>query len=416
MAYHPRIADAELDQRLSSAGGVVIEGPRACGKTATAKQKAASEVLLDIDEEARRTIAIDASLVLDGETPRLIDEWQVEPSIWNHIRRVVDDRARSGQFILTGSAIPADDIIRHTGAGRLTRLRMRPMSLFETGHASGMISVAGLLDGAPPRSPGTELSVRSVAELVSAGGWPGHLGRSPEYAQRANRDYLAETCRGDIKRVDGIRRDPDKVRRFLQSLARNVATQVAVSTMAKDAGGAGGALRANTAHEYLAALERLMIVEDQPAWTTHLRSKSSLRGRPKRHFVDPSLAVAALRATPERLLKDLNLLGLLFESMVIRDLRIYAQAAEAEVLHYRDNTGLEVDAVIQAADGRWAAFEIKLGAARVDEGAANLLKFVERVDLDRCGKPSALGVIVSAGYGYMREDGIGVLPVGALGP
>ena len=415
MAYHPRIADAELDQRLSSAGGVVIEGPRACGKTATARQKAASEVLLDIDEEARRAIAIDATLVLDGETPRLIDEWQVEPSIWNHIRRAVDNRARSGQFILTGSAIPADDITRHTGAGRLTRLRMRPMSLFETGHASGMISVAGLLDGVPPRSPGTELSVGSVAELVSAGGWPGHLGRSLKQAQRANRDYLAEICRSDIERVDGIRRDPDKVRRFLQSLARNVATQVAVSTMAKDAGGGDGALRANTAHEYLAALERLMIAEDQPAWTTHLRSKSSLRGRPKRHFVDPSLAVAALRATPERLLKDLNLLGLLFESMVIRDLRIYAQAAEAEVLHYRDNTGLEVDAIIQAADGRWAAFEIKLGAARVDEGVANLLKFVERVDLDRCGKPSALGVIVSAGYGYVK-DGIGVIPIGALGP
>ena len=415
MTYQSRIADTELDQRLSSAGGVVIEGPRACGKTATARQKAASEVLLDTDEEARRTIAIDATLVLDGETPRLIDEWQVEPSIWNHIRRAVDNRARSGQFILTGSAIPADDITRHTGAGRLTRLRMRPMSLFETGHASGMISVAGLLDGASPRSPGTELSVRSMAELVSVGGWPGHLGRSLKQAQRANRDYLAEICRSDIERVDGIRRDPDKVRRFLQSLARNVATQVAVSTMAKDTGGADGALRENTAHEYLAALERLMIVEDQPAWTTHLRSKSSLRGRPKRHFVDPSLAVAALRATPERLLKDLNLLGLLFESMVIRDLRIYAQAAEAEVLQYRDNTGLEVDAIIQAADGRWAAFEIKLGAARVDEGVANLLKFVERVDLDRCGKPSALGVIVSAGYGYVK-DGIGVIPIGALGP
>ena len=415
MTYQSRIADTELDQRLSSAGGVVIEGPRACGKTATARQKAASEVLLDTDEEARRTIAIDATLVLDGETPRLIDEWQVEPSIWNHIRRAVDNRARSGQFILTGSAIPADDITRHTGAGRLTRLRMRPMSLFETGHASGMISVAGLLDGESPRSPGTELSVRSVAELVSVGGWPGHLGRSLKQAQRANRDYLAEICRSDIERVDGIRRDPDKVRRFLQSLARNVATQVAVSTMAKDAGGADGALRENTAHEYLAALERLMIVEDQPAWTTHLRSKSSLRGRPKRHFVDPSLAVAALRATPERLLKDINLLGLLFESMVIRDLRIYAQAAEAEVLQYRDNTGLEVDAIIQAADGRWAAFEIKLGAARVDEGVANLLKFVERVDLDRCGKPSALGVIVSTGYGYVK-DGIGVIPIGALGP
>lgn len=415
MTYQSRIADTELEQRLSSAGGVVIEGPRACGKTATARQKAASEVLLDIDEEVRRTIAIDAALVLEGETPRLIDEWQVEPSIWNHIRRAVDDRARSGQFILTGSAIPADDITRHTGAGRLSRLRMRPMSLFETGHASGTISLAGLLDGAPPRSPRAELSVRSVAELVSVGGWPGHLGRSLKDAQRANRDYLTEICRGDIERVDGIRRDPDKVRRFLQSLARNVATQVAVSTMAKDAGGADGALRANTAHEYLAALERLMIVEDQPAWTPHLRSRSSLRGRPKRHFVDPSLAVAALRANPGRLLKDLNLLGLLFESMVIRDLRIYAQVADAEVLQYRDNTGLEVDAVIQAADGRWAAFEVKLGAASVDEGAANLLKFVERVDLDRCGKPSALGVIVSSGYGYVK-DSIGVIPISALGP
>jgi len=416
MTYQSRIADTELEQRLSSAGGVVIEGPKACGKTATARQRAASEVLLDVDEEARRTIAINAALVLDGETPRLIDEWQVEPGIWNHIRRAVDDRARPAQFILTGSAVPADDITRHTGAGRLARLRMRPMSLFEAGRSSGMISLAELLDGAPPRSPRAELSVSTVAELVSVGGWPGHLGRSPKYAQQANRHYLAEVCRSDIERVDGIRRDPEKVSRFLQSLARNVATQAAVSTMAKDVGGADGALRENTAHEYLMALERLMIVEDQPAWTPHLRSRSKLRGRPKRHFVDPSLAVAALRANPDRLLKDLNLLGLLFESMVIRDLRIYAQAAEAEVLQYRDNTGLEVDAIIQAGDGRWAAFEVKLGAARVDEGAASLLKFVERVDLDRCGKPSALGVIVSDGYGYVREDGISVIPIGALGP
>ena len=416
MTYQSRIADTELEQRLSSAGGVVIEGPKACGKTATARQRAASEVLLDIDEEARRTIAIDAALVLDGETPRLIDEWQVEPNIWNHIRRAVDDRARPAQFILTGSAVPADDITRHTGAGRLARLRMRPMSLFEAGSSSGVLSLADLLDGAPPRSPRAELSVRSVAELVSAGGWPGHLGRSLKYAQQANRHYLAEVCRSDIERVDGIRRDPVKVSRFLQSLARNVATQAAVSTMAKDVGGADGALRENTAHEYLTALERLMIVEDQPAWTPHLRSRSKLWGRPKRHFVDPSLAVAALRANPERLLKDLNLLGFLFESMVIRDLRIYAQAAEAEVLQYRDNTGLEVDAIIQAGDGRWAAFEVKLGAARVDEGATSLLKFVERVDLDRYGKPSALGVIVSDGYGYVREDGISVIPIGALGP
>ena len=416
MTYQSRIADTELEQRLSSAGGVVIEGPKACGKTATARRRAASEVLLDVDEEARRTIAIDAALVLDGATPRLIDEWQVEPDVWNHIRRAVDDRARPAQFILTGSAVPADDIIRHTGAGRLARLCMRPMSLFEAGHSSGVLSLADLLDGAPPRSPRAELSVGRIAELVSAGGWPGHLGRSLKQSQRANQDYLAEICRSDIERVDGIRRDPVKVGRFLQSLARNVSTHAAVSTLVRDVGGADNTLRENTAHEYLMALERLMIVEDQPAWAPHLRSRSKLQGKPKRHFVDPSLAVAALRANPDRLLKDLNLLGLLFESMVIRDLRIYARAAEAEVLQYRDNTGLEVDAVIQAGDGRWAAFEVKLGAARVDEGAVNLLKFVERVDLDRCGKPGALGVIVSDGYGYVREDGISVIPIGALGP
>ena len=416
MTYHPRIVDAELEQQLAAAGGVVIEGPKACGKTATARQRAASEVLLDVDKEARRTIAIDAALVLDGATPRLIDEWQLEPDIWNHIRRAVDARVHSGQFILTGSAVPADDVTRHTGAGRLARLQMRPMSLFEAGYSSGALSLAALLDGAPPRSPRAELPVRKVAELVSIGGWPSHLGRSPKSAQQANRHYLAEICRSDIERVDGIRRDPVRVGRLLQSLARNVATQATVSTLARDVGGADNILRENTAHEYLAALGRLMIVEDQPAWAPHLRSKSKLRGTPKRHFVDPSLAVAALRTRPERLLKDLNLLGLLFESMVIRDLRIYAQAAEAEVLQYRDNTGLEVDAIIQAGDGRWAAFEVKLGAARVDEGAANLLKFAERVDLNRCGKPSTLGVIVSDGYGYVRADGISVLPIGALGP
>ena len=416
MIYQPRITDKELEQRLAVAGGVVIEGPKACGKTATARQCAASEVLLDVDAGARQAITTDPALVLEGKTPRLIDEWQIEPAIWNPIRRAVDDRARPGQFILTGSAIPADDITRHTGAGRLTRLRMRPMSLFETGHASGAISLAGLLDGAPPQSPKVRLSAREVAERVAVGGWPAHSNRSPKHAQQANRYYLDEVCRSDIERVDKIKRDPAKVSLLLRSLARNVATHAAVSTLTRDMAGAHDFLRDNTAHEYLAALERLMVVEDQPAWMPHLRSRSRLRGKPKRHFVDPSLAVAALRASPERLLKDISLLGLLFESLVIRDLRVYAQAATAEVLQYRDNTGLEVDAIIQAEDGRWAAFEIKLGASRIDEGAASLLKFADRVDSDRCGKPAALGVIVSDGYGYARKDGIGVIPIGALGP
>ncbi len=402
----------------ASTGAVVIEGPKACGKTVTGRGMAASEVLLDVDEEARLAVGVDPALVLAGDTPRLIDEWQNEPSIWNHVRRAVDDRGRPGQFILTGSAVPADDVTRHSGAGRLTRLRMRPMSLFETGHATGAIALQALLDGGPPRSPATEYTVRHVAEWIAAGGWPGHLDRglTPADVRRTNRDYLDEIRRVDVPRVDGARRDPEKIGRLLRSLARNVATQASVATMAADAGGADTPLKTHTAQAYLSALARLMIVEDQPAWTAHLRSRARLRRTPKRHFVDPSLAVSALRAAPDGLLKDLNLLGLLFESLVVRDLRIYAQANDAEVLHYRDNTGLEVDAIVQAADGRWAAFEIKLGAGRVDEGARNLLKFAGRVDQAVCGAPSSLGVIVATGYGYRRPDGVGIVPVAALGP
>ncbi len=410
--------DRELTLRLASTGAVVIEGPRACGKTATGRQKAASEVLLDVDEQARLAVAVDPALVLGGDTPRLIDEWHVEPSLWNHIRRAVDERARPGQFILTGSAVPADDVTRHTGAGRLTRLRMRPMSLFETGQATGTVPLRALLDGVPPRCPAAKHTVGDVAEWIAVGGWPGHLDHAltPAEAWRANRDYLDEIRRVDLPRVDGANRDPDRIGRLLRSLARNVATQAGVATLAADAGGADAPLKAHTAQAYLSALARLMIVEDQPAWTPHLRSRATLRSTPKRHFVDPSLAVSALRATPGRLLGDLNLLGLLFESLVVRDLRIYAQANDAEVLHYRDSTGLEVDAVVQAADGRWAAFEIKLGPGRVEEGARNLLKLAGRVDQAACGAPSALAVIVAVGYGYQRPDGVGVIPITALGP
>ena len=409
MTYRARIADRELIRRLDATGAVVIEGAKACGKTATARRVAASEALLDSDENARRAIAVDPSLVLEGPTPRLIDEWQIEPTIWNHVRRAVDDRGAPGQFILTGSAVPADDVTRHTGAGRLTRLRLRPMSLFETGHSSGVISLRQLLGGDASHRPEAELSLRQLAEHVAVGGWPGNLQRSVNQSLQANRDYLNEIRRVDIGRVDETRRDPVKVGRFLQSFARQVATYAAASTMAAD-------LNNHTADAYVTALERLMIVEDQPAWATHLRSRSRLRGAPKRHFVDPSLAVAALRADPDRLLQDLNLFGFLFESLVIRDLRIYAQHSDADVLQYRDNTGLEVDAIVQGADGQWAAFEVKLGAGMIDQAAASLLRFAARVDTTRSGAPAALAVIVARGYGYVRQDGIRVIPIGALGP
>lgn len=416
--YRPRVVDSELATRLSSTGALVIEGPRACGKTATAREIAASEVLLDVDEAARQAVAVDPALVLDGPVPRLIDEWQTEPAIWNHIRRAVDDRRRPGQFILTGSAVPADDITRHTGAGRIARLRMRPMTLFETGHATGSASLKGLIDSVAPSCPDPGLTVRDLAERVAVGGWPGLLDLNVEQSLQAVRDYLEEIRRTDIVRVDETRRDPEKVIGLLRSLARNTGTYAAATTLAADVGGPDGTLDDDTVRDYLTALGRLMIVEDQLAWAPHLRSRSMLRSTPKRHFVDPSLAVAALRATPDRLLRDLKLFGFLFESLVVRDLRVYAQANDAAVFQYRDNTGLEVDAVVEAADGRWAAFEIKLSSAdaQVKEAAENLRKFAGRVDKATSGEPATLGVIVASGYGFVRDDGVAVIPVGVLGP
>ena len=416
MTYRRRVVDSELAERLKATGAVVIEGPRACGKTTTAREIAASEARLDVDDVARRLARLEPARVLVGDVPRLIDEWQLEPAVWNHVRRAVDDRGLPGQFILTGSAIPADDATRHTGAGRLTRLRMRPFSLFELGRSSGEVSLAGLLDGARPAAGRTVIVLDDLAELICVGGWPVNLGRATELALRANADHLDEIRRLDIANGDDKRRDPVRVGMLLRSLARNVATSAATATLASDTGEGVSAIKEHTAAAYLRALERIMIVENQPAWPTHLRSRSVLRRKPVRHLADPSLAVAAVRATPARLLRDLDFLGFLFESMVIRDLRVYAQAADAEVFHYREKAGLEVDAIVQGNDGRWAAFEVKLGEGRADEAANNLLRLAEKVDPDRMGKPAALGVIVSSGYGYTREDGVSVIPIGALGP
>ena len=416
MTYLSRIVDDELTARLRATGAVVIEGAKACGKTETARQIAASEVLLDIDASAREAASVDPALVLEGETPRLIDEWQLEPTIWDHVRRTVDDRQEPGQFILTGSVVPADQVTGHTGAARITRLRLRPMSLFEVGTSRGDVSLGELLAGNAPRSGDPGLRVADLVQEIAVGGWPGFRSLALLPALRAVRDYLDEIRRVDVRRVDGVRRDPTKVGQLLRSLARNVATHAAATTLASDTGGADGPLKDDTVRDYLNALERLMIVEDQPAWAPHLRSRYRLRSAPKRHFVDPSLAVAALRATPDRLLQDLNLLGFLFESLVVRDLRIYAQASDGEVLQYRDSNGLEVDAVVETADGRWAAFEVKLGPGQVDEGAATLTKFSEQIDTQRCGAPGALGVIVATGYAYVREDGIQVIPIGTLRP
>ena len=413
--YRPRVVDAEIHRLLSAMGAVVIEGPKASGKTETARQVAASEVRLDINRNAREAVDVDPSLVLEGDAPRLIDEWQIKPEIWNHVRRAIDDRQMSGQFILTGSAVPVDDKTRHTGAGRMVRMRMRPMSLFESGHSTGRISLSALLDGDPPRTPDPGLSVRDLANLITTGGWPALVGRDVPDALITVRAYVDEIRRVDIQRASKVDHDPERVLQLMRSLARNVGTYASVATMARDMGGDGPAIHEQTAHEYMSALGRLMIVEDQPAWAPHLRSRSRVRSAPKRHFVDPSLAVAALRATPDGLLRDLNFMGFLHESMATRDLRVYAQAFDARVLQYRDNTGLEVDAIVET-DDCWGAFEVKLGSGQVEDAAQNLLTFAERVDISKCGEPAVLGVIVGTGLGYKRKDGVAIIPIGALGP
>lgn len=415
--YRLRVADEELRQRLQHSGAVLIEGPKACGKTETGRQFAGSEVLLDVDSTARTAAAVDPRLILEGETPRLIDEWQVEPQIWNHVRRAVDERSEPGQFILAGSAVPADDATRHSGAGRISRLRMRPMSLFEAGVSDGSVSLRDLIQGGRASHSDQGVEISDLVEAAARGGWPALQGLPLGAAMADVSDYLEEVSRTDIRQVDGVRRDPSRVRRVLRSLARNVATPAAITTIASDASGSGDdPLKKHTVGDYLAALERLFVVEDQPPWEPHLRSRSILRKAPKRHFVDPSLAVSALGADPDALLRDLNLFGFLFESMVVRDLRIYAQGGRGEVRHFRDNKGLEIDAIVEY-DGRWAALEIKLGGERpIEEAAKNLLKFAGEVDAARSGEPALLGVVVAGGYGYVREDGVQVIPITALGP
>lgn len=414
--YRPRLADRELRACLEAAGAVVIEGPKACGKTRTAEQAAASTVLLDVDPAARQALAVDPSLVLAGARPRLLDEWQVAPELWNHVRRAVDQAGEPGQFLLTGSAVPADEADRHTGAGRFAFVRLRPMSLVESGNSSQGVSLASLFAAESPHCTDPGLTLNDLADLLCRGGWPAQLNRPLAAACRSARDYLEQVRLVDVQRLDGRRRDPQRLGALLRSLGRTVATEVSLSTLAADAGGADGPVDPRTVGEHLRALERLMVLENQLAWQPHLRSRTALRQAPRRHFCDPSLAVAALGGSPERVLQDLGWMGQLFESLVIRDLRVLAQALDGEVFHYRDKLGREVDAIVQLRDGRWGAIEIKLGPAQVEDAAAGLLRFVQQIETRSTGEPAFLAVVCGTGYGYRRADGIAVIPIGALGP
>ncbi len=414
--YRPRIVDRELTERLATTGAVVIEGPKSCGKTQTARQQAQSEVLLDLDSNAVQAAKTIPQTLLQGETPRLLDEWQIAPNLWNEVRREVDNRSKLGQFILTGSASPADDVNRHTGAGRFGFLQMRPMSLWESGVSTGEVSLSRLLEGEAQVAGASKVEIVDVVDWLVRGGWPIQIDQPVEVAHRAAKDYLKQVTTVDIESVAKIKK-PQKLRRLIAALARNTAQDRSIAKLAAEVAGGGGVADRGTVERYLEALERLMIIEEQPAWGNHLRSKSKVIGRPRRHICCPSLAAAALNATPQKLLKDLNTLGFLFESLVVRDLRVYGQMSDATISHFRNNNGDEVDAIVETDDGRWGAFEVKLGTddAVLDAAASKLLRFVSNVDTKQIKEPNVAAIITGSGYSYRRDDGVYVLSISTLG-
>jgi len=414
--YLNRYADDILKQSLAASGAVWIQGPKWCGKTRTASIQAKSVLLMQDPDETQNYMKmadIKPSLLLEGETPRLIDEWQMAPVIWDAVRYAVDQRGETGQFILTGSTLPLNNEIMHSGTGRISRILMRTMSLFESGESNGQVSLASLFDGADPEGS-SALDVRDLAFLISRGGWPGAIGMKDPVALQQAENYLDAIVENDISEVDNVSRDPIRARMVLRSLARNIATTASLPVIQNDVDGTNKPPSTNTVAAYLNGLERLFVIENQPAWGPALRSRSILRKTAKRHFIDPSIAVAALKTNPDGLLKDLNTLGFLFESLCIRDLRIYSQVSKGNVLHYQDNTGLEADAIIALHDGRWGAVEVKLGQKNVDEAAENLLKLKDRIDVEKSNPPSFLMVLTGTGYAYRRPDGVLFVPIGCL--
>ncbi|MDR2621465.1 MAG: DUF4143 domain-containing protein [Dysgonamonadaceae bacterium] len=416
MSYCSRIVETEIERKLNASGALLIKGPKSCGKTETAKQFAKSILRVDRDEQVPVVMTIDPKILLSGETPRLLDEWQEQPKLWNYVRHEVDDRKQKGQFILTGSANPDEDVKLHSGAGRFTVVEMQTMSWLEMGYSSGLVSVAQLLNGENISFSNVELSLESIIERMIKGGWPALLDISLEDAILLNRGYVDLLAEIDMSRVSNIKRDPQKVRTLLCSIARNIATLVDNTTLEKDIKAVEDVeLSRPTIIDYLDALSKLMIFEEQPAFNMHIRSTNSLRKSPKRHFCDVSLAVAALKLNKEALLKDLKYCGFLFESLVYHDLKMYARANDAEVSHYRDSTGLEIDAVVRQNGGAWAAFEIKLGVGMHDEAAKNLLKLNDVIDTTKFSKPASLNIISGTGMSYTRPDGVNVISVGVLG-
>lgn len=417
--YTPRLADDMLARNLHALGAVSIEGVKGCGKTATARQVARSFVSLDNDPAAAQAADLDPRLILAGDVPRLIDEWQFAPRVWDAVRHEVDDRQVPGQFILTGSATPVAGAVKHSGAGRFGTLRMRTMTLFEQGYSTGSVSLADLLDGTAPTPSRSELTLADYTTRIAIGGWPQLQDVDVGVAADFLAGYLAAIVDRDIDVVSGAQRNPELVRRFLVAYAQMTAHPSRLSTIIaraeNDADTEPGAPARGTAEPYLAALRRMMIVDELPAWDPALRSSARLTGVPKRHLADPSLAAFLMNCGPARMLTNLNTFGFLFESLVTRDVRVYAESLGARTFHYRENSGrLEVDLVVERGDGTWTAFEVKLGGQNgIESAAASLLRLAQhRV----AQPPTALVVITGDQYALPRPDGVWVVPLGCLGP
>ena len=416
--YLKRISDEKLKLLLQAKGAVLIEGPKWCGKTSTAEEVANSILYMQDPDTSRANILMaktKPSILLEGGTPRLLDEWQVAPELWNAVRFAVDKRRLKGQFILTGSVIPTRTDDMHTGTGRIARMHMRTMSLFESGDSSGEISLEALFDEEIELQGKSKITIEKYAFLLNRGGWPSIVGENNErLALTVANDYLEAIINEDISNADGVDKNPERVRALMRSLSRHISTEARISTILNDLKMNDESLSQSTIDQYISALKLIFVVEDLPAWSPKLRSKRALRTTAKRHFVDPSIATSALRATPKKLLADFETFGLLFESLCIRDLRIYADSIDGQVFHYRDKTGLEVDAIIQLADGRWGAVEVKLGAGMVEEAAENLLKFKKSIDVEKMGEPSFMMVLTGTEYAFCLKNGVWVVPLGCL--
>lgn len=418
--YLPRIADKLLEDRLEAKGAVLIEGPKWCGKTTTAKQMAKSIISMDKPDETKQyqqIAELSPNILLKGEVPRLIDEWQIAPNLWNAVRYEVDNRDKFGQFILTGSAVPAEfDDSMHSGTGRISRLLMRPMSLYESKDSSGKVSLKDLFEG-KDISAVDDTNFEEIAFLICRGGWPKAIGLKEKIALFQSIDYYDAVISTDISRVDSIKRDKEKAKRLLRSYARHVGSQSSLETIRQDMlVNQDDTFDQGTLYSYLDALKKIFVIEDSPAWNPNLRSRTSIRTTDTRYFIDSSIATAALGIGPKDLLSDLNTMGFLFENLCIRDLRIYTDYLNGTVYHYRDRYGLECDAVIHLRNGSYGLIEIKLGGDKlIEEGAKTLKDLASKIDTKRMPEPSFMAILCAkAPFAYRRSDGVYVIPVTTL--